>query len=97
MNTKEEAAKEYRQQFAANGSHLEKCSHMSFIAGVSWASEKIFNSDIEYIRKDLAEEIAKEFGAYVYLTKDDDERITDHVGYFNGLFTEFINSRKAEK
>ena len=67
------------------------------LAGVSWASEKIFNSDIEYIRKDLADDMVKEFGAYVYLTKADDERITDHVVYFNRLFAEFINSQKAEK
>lgn len=33
MKSKEELAEEYRKQFAADGSHMERCSHMSFIAG----------------------------------------------------------------
>lgn len=33
MKSKEELAEEYRKQFAADGSHMGRCSHMSFIAG----------------------------------------------------------------
>ncbi len=41
MKSKEELAEEYRKQFAADGSHMERCSHMSFIAGYEAAQRWI--------------------------------------------------------
>ena len=41
MKTKEELAEEYRKQFTADGSHMERCSHMSFIAGYDAAQRWI--------------------------------------------------------
>lgn len=41
MKSKEELAEEYKKQFAADGSHMEKCSHMSFIAGYESAQRWI--------------------------------------------------------
>lgn len=41
MKSKEELAEEYRKQFAADGSHMERCSHMSFIAGYEAAQKWI--------------------------------------------------------
>lgn len=41
MKSKEELAEEYRKQFAADGSHMERCSHMSFIAGYEAAQSWI--------------------------------------------------------
>ena len=41
MKSKEELAEEYRKQFTADGSHMERCSHMSFIAGYEAAQQWI--------------------------------------------------------
>ena len=45
MKSKEQAAEEFRKQFAADGSHLERCSHMSFLSGVEFAESWISVED----------------------------------------------------
>ena len=41
MKTIEQAAKEFRAEFMADGSHLERCSDVSFKAGVEFAQRWI--------------------------------------------------------
>ena len=61
----------------------------------TWSSDNATGKGVQYIRRDLTEDMAKEFGAYVYLNKIEDELIIDHVRYFSDLFTEFLTSREA--
>lgn len=58
------------------------------LVGVSWANENIFNSDVEYIRKDVAEEMAKEFALFAVQNA---KRGTENE--CEELFTEFLNSK----
>ena len=55
--------------------------------------ERINVDDVEFIRKDVAEQMAKEFAGYHYTRM----LFTENNGIgIDAMFTEFINSRKAK-
>jgi hypothetical protein len=55
--------------------------------GVTHSSERIFKHDIEYVRKDVAEQMEKEFGQYCWNNMWTNKTLDE-------LFTEFINQSK---
>jgi hypothetical protein len=61
------------------------------LVGVSWCSDKIEESDVEFVRSDIAEQMAKEFALFaVQNAKRGTENECDE------LFTEYESSRKAQ-
>lgn len=62
------------------------------LVGVSWCSDKIEESDVEFVRSDIAEQMAKEFALFaVQNAKRGTENECDE------LFFEYKSSRKALK
>jgi heterodisulfide reductase subunit A-like polyferredoxin len=64
------------------------------LVGVSWCSDKIEESDVEFVRSDIAEQMAKEFAMYVV---EQAVYASLSKGTIERKFTEFIKSRKALK
>ena len=62
------------------------------LVGVSWCSDKIEESDVEFVRSDIARNVAKEFALFaVQNAKRGTENECDE------LFTEYKSSRMAQK
>jgi hypothetical protein len=57
------------------------------LVDVTHSSERIFKHDVEYIRKDVAELMAKKFGQYCWNNMWTNKTLDE-------LFTEFINQSK---
>lgn len=64
------------------------------LVGVSWCSDKIEKSDVEFVRSDIARNVAKEF-AQLYADYMIDFSLVDKT--IDELFTEYESSRRAQK
>lgn len=64
-----------------------------YVSKVLNVYENPFTDSVEYIRKDIAEQIAKEFAEFYIDCMSDFSFIEKGI---NGLFTEFINNRNMQ-
>jgi hypothetical protein len=71
------------------------------LVGVSWCSDKIEESDVEFVRSDISEQMAKEFAEQeiINILSMLSSPLTDLLSNseYRDYVNEFINSRKALK
>lgn len=71
------------------------------LVGVSWCSDKIEESDVEFVRSDIARNMAKEFAEQeiINILSMLSSPLTDLLSNseYRDYVNEFINSRKAQK